>query len=103
MFPSAHAAGWTSNSEVQTSNQKRIVAVAALVASATDKRKSRFVDMRRSLRQNMRNRHHFQNSARKLHVSYMEDLNNRQPKERRLAAFEKMNPKSAAWTKSFAA
>jgi hypothetical protein len=97
VFPSAHAAGWTSTSKVQTSNQTRFAVAAVLVASAADRRISRVVNMRKSLRQNMHNRLHFQNYARKLY-GRLEQL---AVEERRLAALEKMNPKSVASTKSF--
>src|SRR5882757_3306471 len=66
-----------------------------------DRRKSRFRQQLASLRQNMRNRHHLQNSGRNVHVSCMGKLAQSTVQERRLAAFEKMNLKSVASTKSF--
>src|SRR5882757_399072 len=69
--------------------------------SLADRRKLRFRQQLASLRQDMRNRHHLHNSVRNVHVSCMGKLAQSTVQERRLAAFEKMNLRSVASTKSF--
>src|SRR4051794_1369541 len=73
---------------------------AVIDARAAERRKSRFVNMRASIRHKMRNRHRLGKSDLKLDLSCMSKYEQSLALAWRLAAFEKVNQKPLASTKS---